>query len=122
MPYDLAALDRIEQRFVRRGTSLFVETYNVDTLAVLDSFEFTNAPQTVPAEVRELARGRLLEVVSPAAGGGEFQWAAGDKRVIVEIACGAAASPGSVEPSGQHRQQEIDEPDPEIFATRAREA
>ncbi len=74
MPYDLAALDRIEQRFVRRDTSLFVETYNVDTLAVLDSFEFTNCPQTTPSEVRELARRRMLEIVSPAAGGGEFQW------------------------------------------------
>ena len=66
MPYDLAALDRIEQRFVRRGTSLFVETYNMDTLAVLDSFEFTNAPQALPSEVALLASRRLLDLVSPA--------------------------------------------------------
>ena len=70
MPYDLAALDRIEQRFVRRGTSLFVETYNMDTGAILDSFEFTNAPQAMPSEVRSVAQRRLLDIVSPVSGAG----------------------------------------------------
>lgn len=65
MAYDLSALDRVQQRFVRRGTSLFIETYNMDTNSILDSFEFTNAPQSVPSEVYEVAQRRLLDLVSP---------------------------------------------------------
>lgn len=68
MPYDLSALDRVQQRFVRRGTSLFVETYNQDTNLILDSFEFTNAPLSLPNEVYEIARQRLTEIASPVAG------------------------------------------------------
>ncbi len=68
MAYDLSALDRVQQRFVRRGTSLFIETYNQDTEAILDSFEFTNAPQSIPGEVLAIAQRRILDLVSPVDG------------------------------------------------------
>lgn len=56
MPYSLATLDRITQRFERSGTSLFIRTFDGGTL--VHEFEFTGvvpgAP--VPVEVSEVAR------------------------------------------------------------------
>ena len=59
MPYSMQTLDRLEQKFRRSGTSLFIETFDGATLA--DSYELTDVSAgPIPSEVMEIARHRRM--------------------------------------------------------------
>lgn len=65
MPYDYSALSVVQQRTVRRGTSLFIETYDSTSGAVLDTFEVSNVPfGAVPSEVQAIAQARLTTIAT----------------------------------------------------------
>jgi len=64
MSSDLSYIDRLEQRYARVGTSLFIRTYLKDTAELVDEFEFTGvvpgAP--IPVEVQAVARTILSDI------------------------------------------------------------
>lgn len=57
MSYDLTALDALEQKITREGTSMFIRTRNKYTNALVHEYEFTNAPVApTPQEVDEVCK------------------------------------------------------------------
>ena len=75
MAYDLTALDALEQKITREGTSLFIRTRNKHTNALVHTYEFTNAPVApTPVEVDDVARAIRTSIAMniPAVVGGQI--------------------------------------------------
>lgn len=63
MGYDMQVLDRLEQKFRRSGTSLFIETYDGST--IVDTYELTNVSAgPLPSEVAEIAKHRRMQLAA----------------------------------------------------------
>lgn len=66
MAYDLALIERYEQKYRRLGSTIYVDTIDTNSNAVVDTLEFINASVggPLPEDVLVYAKARLMEIIT----------------------------------------------------------